>query len=370
VKELLLKSKIDKSNLKRILTKVAATNLSRLSEPCFYPAVRKNFHEFLRLCNLTEKDTKEFTKRRWGNRKESRFKVHMDSKTNFYIFLMQYFLLERDQPSFQTMMVFFIIRYYANLMFKQIQFCNPSLFRYALEHLTKTHLFSRERTIPNALYYLSNEMIKKYQRSLREDNLDEISKFIQESRTRISQSVKSFAETYYKASKEGSGITTLPEPPETEEDTYQYQVIEKSTRSVDEVTRKITIYKYIDKNAKEESKKLTRVSYELVELISSGITNTKYSDDVRIILQLFVKDLKNVNVICGKTYYEYVRRLMAIKRTKSTVYFKQRINILLIKVLEDIKFKKRFELLTSQTKSLINLFLAYYLTMTLRNTIC
>jgi len=370
MEELLSKSKIDKLNLKRLLIKVVATNLSRLSEPCFYPVVRKNFHEFLRLCNLTEKDIKEFTKRRWEKRKESRFKIHMDPKTNFYIFLMQYFLSERDQPSFRTMMVFFMIRYYANLMFRQIQYCNISLFRYTLEHLTRTHLFSRERTIPNALYYLSDEMIKKYQRSLKENNLDEISKFIQESRTRISQSVKSFAETYYKASKEGSKITTAPEPTEGEEDTYQYQAIEKSTRSVDEVTKKITIYKYIDKNAKEESKKLTRVSSELVELISSGITNTKYSDDIRIILQLFVKDLKNVNVICGKAYYEYVRRLMAVKRTKSTIYFKQRVNILLLKILEDVKFKKRFELLTSQTKSLINLFLAYYITMVLRNTIC
>ena len=61
---------------------------------------------------------------------------------------------------------------------------------------------------------------------------------------------------------------------------------------------------------------------------------------------------------------------MAVKRTKSTVYFKQRVNILLLKVLEDVKFKNRFESLTSQTKSLINLFLAYYITMVLRNTIC
>lgn len=370
MEELLSKAKINKPLLKRALTKIVGTNLSRLSEPCFYPAIRKNYHELLRICGLTERDVKDFTKRRWGKRKEFRFKVHMDPKSNFYIFLMQYFLLERDQKSFLTAMIFFIVRYYTNLMFKQIEFCNPALFKYALEHLTKTHLFSREKTIPNALYYLSKEMVKKYQNDLKSNDLDRISKFMQESRTRISQSIKSFAGTYYKASREGTGITTLPEPAEAEEDTYQYQVVEKSIRSVDEVTRKITVYKFIDKKAKEEAKKLTRVGSELAELIPSGLTNTKYSDDIRITLQLFVKDLKNVNVICGKAYYEYVRRLMALKRTKSTLYFKQRINILLLKVLGDIKFKKKYESLTSQTKSLVNLFLAYYLTMALRNTIC
>ena len=46
--------------------------------------------------NLTEKDVREFTKRRWKGRKEANFLLHKEALSNFYIFLMQYFLQKND----------------------------------------------------------------------------------------------------------------------------------------------------------------------------------------------------------------------------------------------------------------------------------
>ena len=118
MEQLLAKVKINDSQLKSHLTRVVAKNLSSLAEPCYYPEVKKHFYEFLKMTGLTEKDIKEFTKRRWRGRKEAKFAIHNDSIANFYVFLMQYFLQKRDKTAYKYLMVFYMIRHYANLMHK------------------------------------------------------------------------------------------------------------------------------------------------------------------------------------------------------------------------------------------------------------
>ena len=92
MEQLLAKAKVNDSQLKSLLTRVVAKNLSALSEPCYYPKVKKNYYEFLKLTGLTEKDVREFAKRRWKGRKEAKFGTQSNAVANFYVFLMQYFL--------------------------------------------------------------------------------------------------------------------------------------------------------------------------------------------------------------------------------------------------------------------------------------
>jgi len=64
--------------IKRLIVNIISHNLSSLSEPCFYPEVKKHLYELLRLTGLTERDIKEFTKRRWKGRKEAKFMAQSD----------------------------------------------------------------------------------------------------------------------------------------------------------------------------------------------------------------------------------------------------------------------------------------------------
>ena len=367
---LLNKSKINKTRLKSAMIKVAGNSLSGLSEPCYKPKTKKHYFEFLNLTKLKEQDIKEFTKRQWSGRKESKFKLHNDPKSNFYIFLMWYFLKQKDQIGLRTTMLFFAIRHYRALLDKHIKFCNEDIFRYALEHITRTHLFAREKTIGNAMYHISNEMLRRYTRSIAEKDIDQISKFIQECRHRISQSVKSFANAYYEAVKQGGKIKTQNEPVDDDENVFQYENMKKDERAVEEVTKKITVYQIVDKIAQENARKITKINSSIATMIVNKVNNVKHTDSIRLILKLFVRDLKNVNQVCGNDYYKYVRSLMSIKRTTSQVYFKQQVNILLMKVLADMKYQNKYNNFTSQTQFLINLFLSYYLTMIFRNSIC
>ena len=369
MEQLLAKVKITDSQLKSHLTRVVAKNLSSLAEPCYYPEVKKHFYEFLKMTGLTEKDIKEFTKRRWRGRKEARFAIHNDSIANFYVFLMQYFLQKRDKTAYKYLMVFYMIRHYANLMHKTFKFCNEDVFKYALEVLNKTHLFSREKTISNALFYIAGEMVRRWTKGLRSNDPDAISRFMQDSRTRVSQSMKSFAQTYYKAADEGVAMKTEDEPSD-EDNNYQLKSAEKGVKLADEITKKITVYRLSDRKSQEMARRLAKVNASLATQIVSKLNNTKYSDNLRVIYRLYIKDIPNAKSLCGSDYESYVRQLMSIKRTRMKIYFKQQINLLLMNLLDEIDYKDKYSKLTSQTQYLINLFLAYYLTMILKNSVC
>lgn len=371
MEELLKKAKINDVALKRLIVQTVARNLSALVEPCYYPEVKKHFYDILKLTGLTEKDIKEFTKRRWRGRKEAKFAIHNDPIANFYVFLMQYFLKNRDKTSYTHLMFFYNIRQYANLMHKSFTYCNADVFRQALEVLTKTHLFAREKTIPNALTFISGDMIRIWTRALASNDPEGISRFMQDSRTRISQSMKSFAQTYYKVHDEGSAMKTADDSTTDDEDNKsQDRVAEKGTRLADEITKKITVYRYIDRKSQEEARRIAKINSSIATQIVSKLNNTKYSDNLRIIYKIFLKDIPNANSLCGKQFEKHVRGLMSIKRTNSSLYFKQQINVLLMNVLEDIDLKVAYGKLTNQTQFHINLFLGYYLTMILRNSVC
>jgi len=369
--QLLEKSNIDYYKLKKVIANITATELSRLVEPCYYPSLKKNYYELLHICNLSEKDIKEFTKNLYKNTPASKWKLPNDPITNFLIFIMYYFLKKKDQISFMYTMTYFCIRYYTNLMIKHIKYCNPDVFRYTLQNMSKINLFIREGTIPNGLYYLSNEMTKKYKKDILDKNTDKILKFITECRHRISQSVKSFSESYYKAKKDGSYIKTQEEEINNDDDSFQIQHQERSSKVIEQLVKNITIYKVIDQKALKEAKTITKININLANVITDKLCNIKYSDNIRNILQLFVKDLKEVKQLCGKDFYKIMKSLMSIKRTiPGKNYFKTQVNLLLQKILEEVNYIKEYEKLANQTKFLINSYLAYYITLSFRNHVC
>ena len=368
MKELLAKSKIDKARLKSYITQRVAHELSALSEPCYYPSLKKDYFEMVAMCELTEKDIKSHVKKFYAGTKAAGFLLQQDPQRNFIIFMMYYFLHQRDTTSFITTMVYTIIREYTNYMSSNLPYCNPAVFSASLDRIARTHLFAREKTVPNALYYLAQELTKRYTNTIYEATPDGIAKFITESRHRVAQSVRGFLRTYYDLSKSGIGYRS---PQETESgDEYQYDSMEKGERLINDITKKITVYKEIDRKAIDDSRALTKISTSLATLLINELSNVKYSDDVKGVLLFFVKDLNNVKAICGSAYYTYVRDLMATKRTNKTVYFKQQVGDLLEKLITEIGYRSRYNKLSSQTQFLISLFLAYYITMVMRNSIC
>lgn len=371
MKILLNKSKINHSTLKKFITKVVSEELSNLTEPCYVPKLKKYYFNLLNMTGLNEKDVKEFVKRFYYGTIYSEFQLQKDPITNLIIFIMYYFLNIDDIVGYNITMLYFTIRYYTNIVSKQFRFCNPDAFRYALENIAKTHLFSREKTISNALFFMSKEITKRYISGIKDGDPEIISKMITEIRTRISQSIKSFAELYYKAQETSTAIRN-PYESEDEEtgNKYQEQAQDRYQKIIDTITKKICIYKYIDKKAILDAKGITKINLSLATLLSNSLTNIRYVENIRVTLKLFLKNIKEVKTLCGKEYFIYIRELMSIKRTTSVIYFKQQINELVEKLIDDINYREKYDKLSNQSKFMINLYISLYLTMILKNTMC
>lgn len=371
MEKLLAQATINANSLKRNIIKFAATELNNLVEPCYYPAVKKYYFTLLEDTGLTNSQLSKFVKEKYKGTKYGHLNLVIDPITTLHVLIMYYFLKNKDQVGYNMTMVYHAIRTYTNLMHKQISYCDPGAFRYALEHLNKTHLFVREKTIPGAIYFISQEMVKQYTTAIKNSDDEQIAIFVQMIRHRLSQSVKSFAEEYYRAAQNKDAIKNTPLITDDEGNEVQsYGEVSRTERMIEDVAKRITLYREIDKSALDEAKKLTKVSSDMANNISNKLCDLKYADNITIILKLFIKDIKNVKMICGKDYYVHIKQLMSIKRTSAQIYFKQQISELLNLLIKELGQEKTFNNFSSQTKFLVNYFLAYYITMILRNKLC
>ena len=362
-----IEASIDYPKLKRYISKLAATELMNLTEPCYIPKLKTHYYEILKLCKLKESDVKNFVKEYYKGTPAAKWKLQNDPITNLLIFIMFYFLRKNDITSFRYTMILFTVRYYTNLMNRQLpKYCDPNAFRYALEHLTRTHLFVREKSIPGGLFHLSKELEKRYRDKIKRGEVDDIAKFITESRHRVEQSIISFAQHYYRAKEEGKGVSTQTEPTDSEDTTLIYQSPQKGERLINEVVKYITVYKSVDRKSFEEAKNLSGLNSSLCTVIVDQLKDLKYSDKIKNSLGGFIKGLTTTSMLCGKDFFIYVKKLMLTRSGKNMIFRKE-----IDSIIESMK--KDSDLLKSMSTSFSrssSMFLAFYITLIVRNRTC
>ena len=368
-------STAQKMELKKKLLLLISHNISNLSKPCFQPSLKKYFHQILKITNIKESDIKKFTKELWKGRKEVNFDLHNDHIVIFYISLMNYFLNQKTKLDLELYMYFMhliVLKYYLSVFKKFFKnYCNESIFKQSLETISRNHLFTREKTIGNAMYFLSNTYVKKFKDDFEEFDLDNVSLIIQEMRHRISQSMRSFANVYYQLiDNPMSGFKTEEDYEDDESTEKTKKNEEKKFESIGAVSKKITVYKMVDMKAFNKSKDLTKIKTSVGSLIINKLTDLKYNDDIVIILKLFIKTIDSSDQICGKTFYKYVKSLMLIKKSVKPIFFKQQINVLLLKLLREIGYDKNYDSLSLRKQFIYNQFLAFYICLIYRHTIC
>jgi hypothetical protein len=371
MKTLLEKSKINMVTLQRTMLRLTSSDVNNLSQPCYLPPHKKPYKLLLNITGLKDQDLKDFIKRTYKGTIAQNFLPVIQPDSNLLLFIMWYALKNNNKVLYHATMVYSMVRQYGHKFKKYFpQFCSPETFSYALETITKTHLFAREKTIGNSLFHLAKEMEKRYTNDIKTFNVNEIIQFIAGARHRIDQSLKSFAEHYYRAWKEGNAMKTQSDVSDEEGNMYQMQTQERGKRVIDSTVKKLTIYHEVDRRAFTDAIKITKAKQIIATLVVKELNNIKHADEIRLVLQLFVKEVSNKSMLCGKNYYPYVKKLMAVKRTRAKIYFKQQINILLLKIMKNIGLSNDFESYTTQTQYILHSFLAFYLTSVMRNTIC
>jgi len=354
--------------IKNYISKLTVQELNNLTEPCYSANWKKHYYELLQLTNLEEKDIKSFIKRFYYNTKAQDSMIQSEVGSNFLFILMYHFLQQKDEATFSIVMIYHMIRQYSNLFKKFFRYCKPEVFSYTLTHMNPAHLFNREKTISNTLFYLSKQMKTRYTKYFLSLDAEKVSLFLYESRSRISQSLRSFAIEYYKNESQGLGISSQKET-EMGEEIFNPE-LEKGNKIAELVSNKITIYKEIDYKALEEARKITKINTSYTTLITKGLQNSNFNSSVKFIIELYLRDIKSVNEICGKDSIPYIKKLMSIKRTTKEVYFKQEISNLMQKIIKTTPLAPKYQKLTSQTQFQINSFLAFYLALYTKNLVC
>jgi len=362
----LINNRMSLTSIKRVLTITSINEINNISQPCYSPQLKKHYFELLRYANITDKQVSIAVKNYWKNTKAKTWNLENDNCTNLLILFMHLFLQKRDIQAFKSAMLYHMVRQYSNVFHHYLpQYCNENVFRYTLDNLTKTHIFYIKETIGSAVFYLSESVVKRYQKILTEyKDPMQVSLFIRESRHRLAQSFRSFANSYYKNDEAGKGI----------KQTDEYEDVEDKLRSsklIDDLVNKITVYRIFDRKAFDVSRKFNKTDVTISKKLISALMDPKYKDDLKLCYELFIKNLPDeVSAICSTKFFKILKKLLSLKTSKTDIYFKKQCQILLNKLFNKIKMEKDYSKYSEQTKFNYLNFLTMYFMLILRFNIC
>ena len=367
MQQLLAIAKIDDGKIRTILNIIATEELLRLSRPCYRSNLRHSILELLHACALTKQNIEKFAERTWKGRSEENSRVAKDPVSLFIVWLMWHYLNARDLKTFKSALIVYMIRQYSDLFKKYLYSCNEEIFLFTLENITKIHLFFKTGGISEAIQYLCDDLEEKHINDIKNWNLNNISAFIRDSRGRLNQSFRSFANGYYINAKvvKTSGAST-----EAKEEKITPQALGRTKMLTNNVARQICRNGYVDEYAIHDARKLKRIkgstAISLVRELSNSNRSAQYFGDVKLILELFLRKAFYNRVPLDK-YIRLATDLMSIKRTKQPVYLKQQVRQLLFKLVKNRGIENEIKNLSPQTQSSIAGFLAHYIARVLRN---
>lgn len=354
---------LNSTELHMYMLKKAGNELQYLVEPCYYPRISDIFKELLHKTKSNEKDLLKYAKKKYFNPtwKLKDPKLLQDSQTILLVLIAQDFCKRNDYSGAIAAFNILALRYYTNTLHKHIKYCNPNYFRSALENLSHNHLFNTRKTIGSAIMYLSGEVFKRYQNDMIKDNGEEIVNMIYYLRTRIAQSVRSFANHYYKISEAGGATRQVNEEIPESDNTEQKIRIEAS-----KLSKNITVYASVDSKAINGAQNLTRFNRKLATTYIDALMDTKYTEKIELLLFLFMKELPAIKTTQNE-YIETSKKLMSIKVSKKPVFYKKVLSEIHDGVITDLALTHKFEALSAQSKHISKSYLSYYFALTVFN---
>jgi len=362
----------NRAKLKKFFHVVVSQELMSLAEPCYAPKIKKYENTLYNFLNISKSDLQIEIKKFYKGTAAEKWLLENDSNTNLLILIMHYFLTKRDMVGFRTAMLFYNIRQYSNLFHRNFTFCQPDVFKFTLENISKSHIYSREKTVANAVYHFSNQMTNRWTKTLTAfDSPKQISKFVRECRHRHAQSIKSFTISYYKNTESDNARIkqTKEEITNSEGETSAVESSQKTPQKIIDLVEKISLYRYVDINALETSLRLNNVNKIYGQLIVKEIGKPENHDNLIAIYKMYITNLKNVSDICSSKFIGEIKKIFRSKDTKAR-FFKESCSELLVKCIYEAKLKDKYKNLSIQSKYMYLNFLIFYLCWSLKNYIC
>ena len=359
--------------LKRFIETNVGAILAGMAKDCFVPRVSILFKELMARTNTDEKMLLAHSKNRYPQ-----YKFHLlhDPYTTLLILITEYFLTEKkDEHAARMIFNLFALRNYSNLLFRFLPKltsgsygCNPNYWRAGLEALSHSHLFRSKQTIGNSILYLSQEVFSRYRMDIIKDRPEPIMKMIMLIRSRIFQSMRSFFGHYYKA-KQQSDLVTSRDQDEVYDQKETFE--QKIKLFSDRVAKDICVYGKINEKAINESTQITKFNKKFAIRYVKTLQDPQLSQQLDDIFILLFRGLVDFKQLCGPQFIDHVKRLMSVKTSTKPVYFKKLVvNLHDEFIIPKLGLQNWFNSLSIQTKKVSRDFVAYYLALFIRSSIC
>jgi len=357
-------SNINHRQLHRYIITTISTEFAKMVENCYYPKVSKNsklYHDLLHMTNSKESNLKLYSKEKYTGIK-AKFKLLHDPYTTLLILIIQDFLHHKDISGAEATFHLFALRNYTNSLYKMTtpkgshqKICNVDYFQSAMDKLSGNHMFVKQKTIPNSIMYYSRAVMKRYLQALIDDDSDKIATMIQEIRSRIMQSMRSFFTKYYQARDNKKILIKSKEEME-----YDITHEKKLRTFINKIAKDISIYSKIDSDAMNEANSLIKFNKKLSAEYVKVLSHPSFTHNIDLAMFLMVKNIKDLSIIRTVKMIDHVQKLMAIKVTNQTVYFKKVINDIHLQIIDKLKIADWYDKLSLQSKSTARNFIAYY----------
>jgi len=317
---------------------------------------------------MTNSKEKELLKYSTDKYKGISYRLLHDPYTTLLILITQEFLRNKDLAAAEATFHLFALKYYTNRLYihttpkrSKSHICQPDVFQSAFDRLSRNHMFSKQRTVPNSIMYYSRAVFKRHLDDLITDNAEGLHKMIYSLRTRIAQSVRSFFNKYYEIDEEKKQT-------KSKEDVDYDQAHETKLRNfINKITNDMCVYGKIDSGAIDVASRLVKFNKKLSQEYIKDLSRPEFSEQVETVLYLLLKDVNDISVIQSTKFLDHIQKLMSIKVTKQQVYFKKTITDIHNKIISRLKLEKWYNNLSIQSKSISRNFIAYYISFFIRN---
>jgi len=345
---------IDAKNLHQFMLKKIGDELNNLIDECYYPRVSSIFKDLLHTTKANEKELVKYSKVKFKN---PHWKLLHDSQTILLVLVAQEFTKNKDYAAALSTINLLSLRYYTNIMYKFVRYCNSNYFRAAIDKLSHNHLFTTKKTVGSAVLYLASQVYTKYQKALLSDDPEQIVAMIYTLRGRINQSIRSFAQKYYEISEsqEKTSITSEDMPEEQSRD-------QKLKIVAGRIARDVTVYGKIDHPAEKEAQQITKFSKKLAIQFAQSLAEPTHTNNLEMLTFQLLREVQKVD----NTKIEYLKitkKLMSVKVSKKPVFFKKTLMAIHNQIIIDLGYAQQFGKLSVQSKHISRSFLAYYVSL-------
>jgi len=363
--------KNQKTKLRKFFHIISSQELLNLSESCYVPKLRKYEDLLYNIVNVSKIELRKEIAKFYKGTTAEKWLLENDATTNLLLIMLHYFAVNKDKTGFRATMIFYNIRQYTNLFHRNFKFCQADIFKYTIENISKSHIYSREKTIANAIYHFSNQMIYRWENEFKKSlNPMSMSKFIRECRHRHAQSLKSFTIQYYNNSEKGNKISqTKTEITNNQGETSEIGGQQRTPQKVVDLVEKITIHRFIDTKALYDSSRLNPINKTYAEMIVREFSQPRNSDILLTIYRSYISNLKDINSLCSNRFVSDIKTLIRGKTSK-TKFFKEASVELLINSIKEAKLDKEYNKLTQQSKYTYLNFTIFYICWSLKNFVC